>query len=164
MYYGEQNWHAMRQVQIVGLITATIFAAFTMTLIALARPYIVAIYTTDISQTLHLIVWSRLLRLWSDELIRVALALQKSLYSFFLLLIIASLFILTEKEVNEKSFSQSPLPKKKLLGKSVHFPLLSLVQYKHQLAFSPTLLSITDRVLPKRLVFCYNYTESILIY
>jgi len=48
MYYGEQNWHAMRQVQIVGLITATIFAAFTMTLIALARPYIVAIYTTDI--------------------------------------------------------------------------------------------------------------------
>lgn len=49
MYYGEQNWQAMRQVQTVGLISATVFAAITMTLIAVARPYIVAIYTTDIN-------------------------------------------------------------------------------------------------------------------
>ena len=47
-YYGEKNWYAMRQVQKVGLISATIFAALTMTLIAVARPYIVAIYTNDI--------------------------------------------------------------------------------------------------------------------
>ena len=48
MYYGEKNWLAMRQVQKVGLISATIFAACTMALIALARPYIVAIYTNDV--------------------------------------------------------------------------------------------------------------------
>ncbi len=47
-YYGEKNWYAMRQVQKVGLISATIFAALTITLIAVARPYIVAIYTNDI--------------------------------------------------------------------------------------------------------------------
>ncbi|MFO1416274.1 MAG: MATE family efflux transporter [Acinetobacter sp.] len=43
-----KNWLAMRQVQKVGLISATIFAACTMALIALARPYIVAIYTNDV--------------------------------------------------------------------------------------------------------------------
>ncbi len=47
MYYGEKNWHAMRQVQKIGLMSATFFAICTMLLIAVARPYIVAIYTTD---------------------------------------------------------------------------------------------------------------------
>ena len=49
MYYGEQNWQALRQVQKVGLMTATFFALCTMLLIALARPAIVAIYTSDIN-------------------------------------------------------------------------------------------------------------------
>jgi len=74
------------------------------------------------------------------------------------------LFILTEKEGNEKSFSQSPLPKKKFLGKSFRFPLFSLIESNREKEFPDPLLEITDRMLPKRLVFCYNYTESILIY
>ncbi|MDR7016769.1 MATE family efflux transporter [Acinetobacter sp. 3657] len=48
MYYGEKNWQAMRQVQKIGLMSATFFAACTMILIAIARPYIVAVYTTDL--------------------------------------------------------------------------------------------------------------------
>ena len=47
LYYGEKNVAAMRQVQKVGLICATLFALATMLLIALARPHIVAIYTQD---------------------------------------------------------------------------------------------------------------------
>ncbi len=46
-YYGEQNWNAMRKVQHLGLLTATLLALGCMTLIALARPQIVAIYTSD---------------------------------------------------------------------------------------------------------------------
>ena len=48
LYYGEQNWQAMRQVQKIGLIFATIFAFATMTLITFARPEIVSIYTNDL--------------------------------------------------------------------------------------------------------------------
>lgn len=47
MYYGEKNWTAMRQVQKLGLITATLFAFGTMLLIWVARPQIVELYTQD---------------------------------------------------------------------------------------------------------------------
>lgn len=46
-YYGEKNWVAMRQVQKVGLITATLFAFITMLLMWLLRHQIVAVYTSD---------------------------------------------------------------------------------------------------------------------
>lgn len=48
-YYGEKNWAAMRHVQILGLITATTLAFFTMTLMWFFRAEIVAIYTDDIA-------------------------------------------------------------------------------------------------------------------
>jgi MATE family multidrug resistance protein len=46
-YYGEKNWEAMRKVQKLGLATGTVLALMTMLLIALFRPEIVAIYTSD---------------------------------------------------------------------------------------------------------------------
>ena len=46
-YYGEKNWVAMRQVQKVGLMTATLFAFITMLLMWLLRHQIVAVYTSD---------------------------------------------------------------------------------------------------------------------
>ncbi|WP_394357281.1 MATE family efflux transporter [Acinetobacter chinensis] len=50
-YYGEKNWEAMRKVQQVGLLTATVFAFITMLLMWLLRHQIVAIYTTDYAVT-----------------------------------------------------------------------------------------------------------------
>ncbi|WP_394373921.1 MATE family efflux transporter [Acinetobacter chinensis] len=50
-YYGEKNWEAMRKVQQVGLLTATVFAFITMLLMWLFRHQIVAIYTTDYAVT-----------------------------------------------------------------------------------------------------------------
>lgn len=46
-YYGEQNWYAMRKIQILGLITGTVFAFATMLLIWAFRTEIVAIYTSN---------------------------------------------------------------------------------------------------------------------
>lgn len=46
-YYGEQNWVAMQKVQHLGLFSATLLAVACMLFIALARPQIVAIYTSD---------------------------------------------------------------------------------------------------------------------
>jgi multidrug resistance protein, MATE family len=46
-YYGEKNWQAMRKVQYLGLLTGTILALATMTLIWFFRPEIVSIYTSD---------------------------------------------------------------------------------------------------------------------
>lgn len=46
-YYGEQNWAAMRKVQLLGLATGTLFALLTMTLMWLFRAEIVAVYTAD---------------------------------------------------------------------------------------------------------------------
>ena len=46
-YYGEKNWEAMRKVQKLGMATGTVLALMTMLLIALFRPEIVAIYTSD---------------------------------------------------------------------------------------------------------------------
>ncbi|AXY57975.1 MATE family efflux transporter [Acinetobacter chinensis] len=50
-YYGEKNREAMRKVQQVGLLTATVFAFITMLLMWLLRHQIVAIYTTDYAVT-----------------------------------------------------------------------------------------------------------------
>lgn len=47
-YYGEKNFIAMRKVQFLGLITATILAVITMLFMWLFRPEIVAIYTSDL--------------------------------------------------------------------------------------------------------------------
>lgn len=46
-YYGEQDWAAMRKVQLLGLATGTVFALLTMTLMWLFRAEIVAVYTAD---------------------------------------------------------------------------------------------------------------------
>ena len=46
-YYGEKNWVAMRKVQKVGMLTATVFALITMLLMWLLRNEIVAVYTSD---------------------------------------------------------------------------------------------------------------------
>ncbi len=46
-YYGEQNWPAMRKVQYLGLLTATVLALATMTLLWLLRFDIVSLYTSD---------------------------------------------------------------------------------------------------------------------
>ena len=46
-YYGEQNWLAMKKVQILGLITATLLALITMAFMWFFRPEIVAFYTHD---------------------------------------------------------------------------------------------------------------------
>ncbi|RYL25670.1 MATE family efflux transporter [Acinetobacter piscicola] len=46
-YYGEKNWVAMRKVQKVGMLTATVFAFITMLLMWLLRNEIVAVYTSD---------------------------------------------------------------------------------------------------------------------
>lgn len=46
-YYGEKNWVAMRKVQKVGMLTATVFALITMLLMWLLRHEIVAVYTSD---------------------------------------------------------------------------------------------------------------------
>jgi MATE family multidrug resistance protein len=50
-YYGEQNWQAMRKVQYLGLITATILAILTMILLWVFRNEIVALYTSDLIVT-----------------------------------------------------------------------------------------------------------------
>jgi len=50
-YYGEQNWQAMRKVQYLGLITATILAVLTMILLWVFRNEIVALYTSDMIVT-----------------------------------------------------------------------------------------------------------------
>ena len=46
-YYGEQNWDAMRRVQGLGLMTATILALLIMLLLWVFRSEIVALYTSD---------------------------------------------------------------------------------------------------------------------
>jgi multidrug resistance protein, MATE family len=46
-YYGEKNWAAMRKVQHLGLLTATVLALATMTLLWLLRYDIVSLYTSD---------------------------------------------------------------------------------------------------------------------
>jgi MATE family multidrug resistance protein len=46
-YYGEQNWAAMRKVQVLGLITATLLAVLTMLLLWAFRNEIVALYSSD---------------------------------------------------------------------------------------------------------------------
>lgn len=50
-YYGEQNWVAMRKVQLLGLATATILAFLTMLFMWLFRAEIVVIYTRDLAVT-----------------------------------------------------------------------------------------------------------------
>ncbi len=47
-YYGEKNWAAMRRVQYLGLITATLLAFMTMSIMWLFRPEIISIYTSDV--------------------------------------------------------------------------------------------------------------------
>lgn len=47
-YYGEKNWTAMRRVQYLGLITATLLAFMTMSFMWLFRPEIISIYTSDV--------------------------------------------------------------------------------------------------------------------
>ena len=46
-YYGSQNWASMRRVQVVGLVTGTVFALITMLLLWLLRAEIVSLYTFD---------------------------------------------------------------------------------------------------------------------
>ena len=46
-YYGEQNWDAMRRVQGLGLMTATILALLIMLMLWVCRSEIVALYTSD---------------------------------------------------------------------------------------------------------------------
>ena len=46
-YYGAKNLPAMHKVQKIGLISATVFALATMLLMAIFRPFIVSIYTSD---------------------------------------------------------------------------------------------------------------------
>ena len=61
MYYGEKNWHAMRKVQRLGLITATVFAVLTMLVMWIFRSEIVAVYTRDLAVThmaLYLILFA----------------------------------------------------------------------------------------------------------
>ncbi len=48
-YYGEKNFVAMRKVQKLGLLTATVLALMTMLLMWLLRAEIVSIYTTDLA-------------------------------------------------------------------------------------------------------------------
>lgn len=50
-YYGERNWLAMRKVQMLGFITATLLAFVTMAFMWLFRPEIVAFYTHDLAVT-----------------------------------------------------------------------------------------------------------------
>ncbi len=47
-YYGEKNWAAMRRVQYLGLITASLLAFMTMSFMWLFRPEIISIYTSDV--------------------------------------------------------------------------------------------------------------------
>ena len=47
-YYGEKNWAAMRRIQYLGLITATLLAFMTMSFMWLFRPEIISIYTSDV--------------------------------------------------------------------------------------------------------------------
>ena len=61
LYYGEKNWHAMRKVQHLGLITATVFAVLTMLVMWIFRSEIVAVYTRDLAVThmaLYLILFA----------------------------------------------------------------------------------------------------------
>ncbi len=61
IYYGEKNWHAMRKVQHLGLITATVFAVLTMLVMWIFRSEIVAVYTRDLAVThmaLYLILFA----------------------------------------------------------------------------------------------------------
>ena len=46
-YYGEKNWYAVKKVQKVGLITATLSAIFTMSFIALLHNQIIQLYTQN---------------------------------------------------------------------------------------------------------------------
>ncbi len=46
-YYGEKNWYAVKKVQKVGLITATLSAIFTMSFIALLHDQIIQLYTQN---------------------------------------------------------------------------------------------------------------------
>ena len=50
-YYGEKNWLAMKKVQMLGMITATIFALITMLLMWIFRSEIIAVYTHDLAVT-----------------------------------------------------------------------------------------------------------------
>lgn len=43
-----KNWAAMRRVQYLGLITATLLAFMTMSFMWLFRPEIISIYTSDV--------------------------------------------------------------------------------------------------------------------
>ena len=46
-YYGEKNWQAMRNVQWIGLMTATVLACVTMLLMWFFRAEIIAIFSKD---------------------------------------------------------------------------------------------------------------------
>lgn len=50
-YYGEKNWVAMRQVQWIGMATATILALLTMLLLWFFKGEIVSLYTSDLQVT-----------------------------------------------------------------------------------------------------------------
>ncbi len=50
-YYGEKNWVAMRQVQWIGLATATVLALLTMLLLWFFKGEIVSLYTSDLQVT-----------------------------------------------------------------------------------------------------------------
>ena len=51
IYYGEKNYTAMRKVQVLGLITATLLALVSMTLMWIFRAEIVSFYTSDYDVT-----------------------------------------------------------------------------------------------------------------
>jgi MATE family multidrug resistance protein len=58
-YYGEKNFVAMRKVQKIGLMTATVLALTTMLFMWLLRAEIVAIYTTDftVAEVAMYLIW-----------------------------------------------------------------------------------------------------------
>lgn len=61
LYYGEKNILAMRKVQILGLITATILALISMSFLWVFRPEIVSLYTNDTDVAviaMHLILFA----------------------------------------------------------------------------------------------------------
>lgn len=61
IHFGEKNSAAIRKVQILGLITATILALISMTFLWLFRPTIIALYTQDYDVAIiamHLILFA----------------------------------------------------------------------------------------------------------
>ncbi|ALH96650.1 MATE family efflux transporter [Acinetobacter equi] len=61
IHYGEKNIVAMRKVQVIGLLTATILALISMTFLWCLRPEIIALYTQDYAVAeiaMHLILFA----------------------------------------------------------------------------------------------------------